>query len=280
MVLPLFASLSYLSAVMARSAMPTAIQARNMAMPTATTRNIPCLKFAQPRTPLVAMSVPDDISKSGYLVWDDGFKEKFFLSATAFTGVAAALSFNDFALQETISKAGALGWGVLGLLSSACCLFQVILNAMSVGCAGFNTVLGPFRPHFLALTAVLQACVWAIEVDARAHGAPADESVVVGLLLCVGLSFLPEALSLWVARRGATSDDGAMLMMRVSGMGCTACSAKVQDALAAVPGVAAAAVDLEAESATLQLDGAHRETDVWEEAMKALDAAGFGGKMA
>ena len=151
---------------------------------------------------------------------------------------------------------------------------------MSVGCAGFNTVLGPFRPQFLALAAVLQAWVWTIEVDARAHGAPADESVVVGSLLVVGLSFMPEALSLWVAHRGgtvATSDDGAMLTLRVSGMGCSACSAKVQDALTAVPGIAAAAVDLEAESATLRLDGAYREVDVWEEAVQALDAAGFGG---
>ena len=240
----------------------------------------PRMDLAQPRTALVAMGVPDDISKSGYLVWDEDFTEKFFVSVTAFAGVAGALSFNEIALQETISKLSALGWGALGLLSSACCLFQLILNTMSVGCAGFNTVLGPFRPQFLALAAVLQAWVWTIEVDARAHGAPADESVVVGSLLVVGLSFMPEALSLWVAHRGgtvATSDDGAMLTLRVSGMGCSACSAKVQDALAAVPGIAAAAVDLEAESATLRLDGAYREVDVWEEAVQALDAAGFGG---
>ena len=69
-------------------------------------------------------------------------------------------------------------------------------------------------------------------------------------------------------------------MLRVSGMGCTACTAKVQDALAAVPGVAAAAVDLDAESATLRLNVAYREADVCEEAVKALDAAGFSGKMA
>uniref|UniRef100_A0A7S0Q4C2 HMA domain-containing protein n=1 Tax=Coccolithus braarudii TaxID=221442 RepID=A0A7S0Q4C2_9EUKA len=261
------APLTCLSAVMAWSAMPAA-----------TTR----MDFVQPRTALVAMSVPDDISKSGYLVWDDGFKEIFFVSVAAFAGVAATLSFNEIAVQATISKLSTLGWGALGLLSSACCLFQLILNAMSVGCAGFNTVLGPFRPYFLAFAAVLQAWVWTIEVDARVHGAPADASVVVGSLLCVSLSFLPEALSLWVARRGgevATSDDGAVLMLRVIGMGCTACTAKVQDALAAVPGVAAAAVDLEAESATLRLDGSYCEVDVREEAVKALDAAGFGAKI-
>ena len=268
MVLPV----SYLSAVMAWSAMPAA-----------TTLTIPRVDILQPRTALVAMSVPDDISKSGYLVWDDGFKEKFVGSATGFAGVAAALSFNQIALLAKMSELSALGWGALGLLSSACCLFQLILNAISVGCAGFNTVLGPLRPYFLALAAILQACVWIIEVDARAHGAPADESVVIGSLLCVGLSFMPEALSMWVAHRGgevATSDDGTMLMLRVSGMGCTACTAKVQDALAAVPGVTAAAVDLEAESATLRLEGAYREVDVWEEAVKALGAAGFEGKMA
>eukprot|EP00966_Prymnesium_polylepis_P305425 7057688-Prymnesium_polylepis.1 len=75
-------------------------------------------------------------------------------------------------------------------------------------------------------------------------------------------------------------------MLRVSGMGCTACSAKVQDTLVAVPGVAAAAVDLEAESATLRLDDEFCEerecceVDVWKEAVRALDAAGFEGQMA
>lgn len=38
----------------------------------------------------------------------------------------------------------------LPLMSSACCAIQLILNSIGVGCAGFNTVLGPLRPYFVA----------------------------------------------------------------------------------------------------------------------------------
>ena len=44
-------------------------------------------------------------------------------------------------------------WAALSLLSSSCCALQLLLNAFSLGCAGFNTYLGPLRPFFLALTA-------------------------------------------------------------------------------------------------------------------------------
>ena len=34
-----------------------------------------------------------------------------------------------------------------GLLSSSCCLLQILLNFLSLGCAGFNKLLGPLRPQ-------------------------------------------------------------------------------------------------------------------------------------
>ena len=58
------------------------------------------------------------------------------------------------ALARAIEEPGL--WGVVGLLSSSCCALQLVLNAFSVGCAGFNTVLGPLRPYLLALASVLQ----------------------------------------------------------------------------------------------------------------------------
>ncbi|KAF9081247.1 hypothetical protein BGX23_001103 [Mortierella sp. AD031] len=42
----------------------------------------------------------------------------------------------------------------LGLLSSSCCLIQLALNLLSVGCAGFS-VLTPYRPLFLATSSLL-----------------------------------------------------------------------------------------------------------------------------
>jgi copper chaperone CopZ len=36
-----------------------------------------------------------------------------------------------------------------GLLASSCCVVQLVLNIFSIGCAGFNTILGPYRWFFL-----------------------------------------------------------------------------------------------------------------------------------
>ncbi|KAF9174997.1 hypothetical protein BGX20_008841 [Mortierella sp. AD010] len=44
----------------------------------------------------------------------------------------------------------------LGLLSSSCCLIQLILNVFSIGCAGFS-VLTPFRPIFGSISLALIA---------------------------------------------------------------------------------------------------------------------------
>ncbi|KAK3810120.1 MAG: hypothetical protein J3Q66DRAFT_391283 [Benniella sp.] len=42
----------------------------------------------------------------------------------------------------------------LGLLSSSCCVIQLVLNAFSIGCAGFS-VLTPFRPVFGSISFLL-----------------------------------------------------------------------------------------------------------------------------
>ncbi|KAF9922328.1 hypothetical protein FBU30_007593 [Linnemannia zychae] len=42
----------------------------------------------------------------------------------------------------------------VGLLSSSCCIIQMVLNLMSIGCAGFS-VLTPYRPLFLAISSLL-----------------------------------------------------------------------------------------------------------------------------
>lgn len=39
----------------------------------------------------------------------------------------------------------------LPFMASACCAIQLILNSIGVGCAGFNTVLGPLRPYFVSV---------------------------------------------------------------------------------------------------------------------------------
>ena len=48
-------------------------------------------------------------------------------------------------------------WSVVGLLSSSCCVIQVMLSFFQVGCASFNLYLGPLRPFTLAAATCMQA---------------------------------------------------------------------------------------------------------------------------
>lgn len=185
---------------------------------------------------------------------------------------------------------------------------RLILNLFSIGCAGFNTLLGPARPHSLACTAALQTAAWrrAI-VGGQAIGATAASS-----LACAVLCFLPEALYWSMGRRGRFSADhaassagaagaadavgalstasaadsagavgnagAARCELRVTGMGCTACSVKVKRTLQALDGVEGCDVNFEKASATLRLarDGTPSAQAVVVAAAAALEAAGFG----
>ncbi len=141
-----------------------------------------------------------------------------------------------------------------GLLSSSCCALQLVLNAFSFGCAGFNTVLGPYRPPLMALTLVIQGWQWQISrgrFDMR-------QRATIASVIALPLMLLPEILlaySTCAARstrsalppgrkegsnkeeetKREPSSDGSTRKYRVSlniqGMGCVACLTAVQGAL-------------------------------------------------
>ena len=74
---------------------------------------------------------------------------------------SAAYGAYDGAKLQSLDAASSYGaWAVVGLLSSSCCALQLVLNAFSVGCGGFNSYLGPLRPSFIALAIAAQAAAW------------------------------------------------------------------------------------------------------------------------
>jgi hypothetical protein len=83
-------------------------------------------------------------------------------------------------------------WSVLGLLSSSCCVLQLLLNVFSLGCAGFNTWLGPLRPLMLAITVSLQASMWRVALTGR--GERLLVSATGATTVTAVLSLLPELL--------------------------------------------------------------------------------------
>ena len=134
---------------------------------------------------------------------------------------------------------------MLSLLSSSCCVIQLALNMLSVGCAGFNSILGPARPFFLACALharmlLRRAAVAAPGVDPRVR-----QMNVYGGALAVAVAFAPEAVAL-VARLRRRSDvaGAASLTLDLPSMGCVACVDAVSRAVRSVPGVVDASVSV------------------------------------
>jgi copper chaperone CopZ len=158
-----------------------------------------------------------------------------------------------------------------GLLASSCCLVQLALNALSVGCAGFNTVLGPWRTHLRALTLVWLSALWM--PAARARRLPA-RAVLLSTTLSLVLTFMPEMLRLSGGPSLAPpTSDVFTLALRVEGMGCEACEQAVRQALASTGGV----VDARArfESGVVECTVARDWNFDIAEATRRVQAAGF-----
>ena len=140
---------------------------------------------------------------------------------------------------------------VAGLLGSSCCLIQLVLNTMAVGCAGFNKVLGGrARPVLRVLTACWLMCLWAFALRKRR---PVVSSALLPTLVCLCLTLLPEALLLGGGRAMAPSLDGSerQLDLAVDGMGCEACESHVRSVIERSAGVVDSQVDFTAGSARL-----------------------------
>eukprot|EP00392_Amoebophrya_sp_AT5.2_P009125 g9153.t1 len=82
---------------------------------------------------------------------------------------------------------------LLSTLSGSCCALQLFLNLFSTGCAGFNTVIGQYRPFFLSLTTLSQGLAYR-NLDPRNHTRAQILSTLAASSLSLGLAFLPELL--------------------------------------------------------------------------------------
>lgn len=146
-------------------------------------------------------------------------------------------------------------WSIVGLLSSSCCALQILLNAAAMGCAGWNTVLGPVRPLLLGMTLLLQVGSWHTAWSRPWQWTPTALSTFWTALL----SFMPELLYLWnytKATRNKTkkyqtpldfstkttttttpTTTTATLHLQMSSVGCASCLLTVSSVLDRIPSV-------------------------------------------
>lgn len=128
----------------------------------------------------------------------------------------------------------------LPTLSSACCWIQVLLNTVTaLGCAGFNTYLGPVRPLFLGLLTHLTLVT-------RSH------TPLSTMVLRWTIALLPEMLHFWNTwsttrqnNKAQTNLDNAdeivTVLLDCPTMGCVACinnvNSSLQKALRSTPSI-------------------------------------------
>ena len=196
---------------------------------------------------------------SYYLIWSPGFMKKFVVTSAGLIGIHVVGW--DIQLARIISRkwtglsvaahssscaSSKLANGIipnflLPLLSSSCCLLQLLINVFvgAGGCAGFNTVLGPVRPHLLAILVFLNILTGAN---------------VRQVLLRFSLALLPEIVNFWNThakkrwqqqqkrtmkqqeqQRNENSSSSTMtraiMMLDIPTMGCVACINKIEGRL-------------------------------------------------
>ena len=203
-------------------------------------------------------------------------------------------------LEQIVSNNNSKGMMiVLCSLASSCCYIQLALNAFSIGCAGLNSYFGPMRPFFLGLTAVVQEAVWR---QALAAGASRGRLVASSVATAM-LSLLPEILYFYQSLRrrwkrmlltSYLQQDGAIpsstttntatrnvtnisnegnyvsYTLRTQGMGCVACTQKIQKIVDRLPFIVESSINLENGIVTVKTLGS---SDMWHEDIKQLCVA-------
>jgi copper chaperone CopZ len=172
---------------------------------------------------------------------------------------------------------------ILPLLASACCSLQLILNIFTVGCAGFNTVLGPVRPYFVSLLLYLTV------ISRRT--AASDWNFWATTTLRWTLTLLPEILDIWNNRNWFKSPQRevsnnnllvADVKLDIPTMGCVACINSIDQAIRQTNGVESASSSLnplgmKGGQAEVRLTGNTEEEiyDIVRSLTAAVEKAGF-----
>ncbi|KAF0362620.1 hypothetical protein F8M41_014032 [Gigaspora margarita] len=126
-------------------------------------------------------------------------------------------------------------WATLcGLLSSSCCIIQLILNMFSIGCAGFS-LLTPYRPLFLSFTSIL------IITTIFQYGFRSKRTLMTALISIL-LSTSPEFVSLYnqnnismtklftnMPLSDYSNKQVEIFVLQINGISCEGCANRIKN---------------------------------------------------
>lgn len=215
------------------------------------------------------------IAKQRHLITDDGFLRRLVANLSYMFGfISVVLAVPNlraqatdlyFSIKDEMLRICSenMWWSMLALLSSSCCALQMILNAFSFGCAGFNSYLGPIRPTIMSAMIIAQSASWFVSLTQPLVNV---RTTAVSTALSLVMTFLPELLDLHTkrlsaVRRPASSNAASNLDIgrtsshanehntskahfRLDTMGCASCVSTVSAIIRKYP-VASQNVSLE-----------------------------------
>jgi len=121
-----------------------------------------------------------------------------------------------------------------GLLASSCCVIQLGLNTMSLGCAGFS-VLTPYRPVFLSMTGIFLGTLFFRQ--------GMNKNTLTTSAIALTLTLSPEMVKMWNLNKlpffssSRISTATEKVVLQVEGIACESCASKVKSAILSITGV-------------------------------------------
>ena len=150
-----------------------------------------------------------------------------------------------------------------GLLASACCLVQLTLSFLGIGCVGLVKALTPVRPYLTAISLIFATYMHL--TCKTCHVSTVTKWCSLAILVALILS--PLAVDIALHRSNLT--EGSKLQVKVSGMGCASCALSVKLGLESIPGLSSC-------QTTEVFDVFECSGQASEEAVKsAIEAKGF-----
>ncbi|RIA80935.1 hypothetical protein C1645_791551 [Glomus cerebriforme] len=153
-------------------------------------------------------------------------------------------------------------WAIItGLLSSSCCIIQLVLNIFSIGCAGFS-ILTPYRPIFLSFTTIL------ILYTITKYGLKSKRTLII-LLISLSLSSSPELISLYNQGRITSNSEKSLIkeieifVVQIEGISCEGCANRIKTQIDSKPFVIDSKVYFNNQSAIVSvIPGNYKSIDI------------------
>ena len=130
------------------------------------------------------------------------------------------------------------------LLSSSCCIIQLMLNFFSISCAGF-AVLTPYRPILTTFTTLLLSYNLITIKNKRKAWFP--------LIISIMIMISPEIVQ-WMNQLSATTTTriGHYYRIHLDGLGCEACANRIKNTLTSVDWISNAKIYFDNKTAIIE----------------------------